>query len=141
MFETLQSTASGLAVFFAALATGAVWAVTMAAPNCSFDRLDYSRADGHVRQLLKDASTPISLMLLAATALALLGGAYGAATLAVLAAIGFFTNRWTLAPRKKGEGAPGLRQRKKSQRIVAISLSLMFGCVSAIAAVLAVFNI
>lgn len=141
MFDAIQTSAAGLAVLFAALATGAAWAVTMAAPNCSFDRLDYSRADGHVRQLLKDTSGPISALLLAATALGVLGGAYGAATLAGLAAIGFFTNRWTLAPRKKGEGAPGLRQRKKSQRIVAVSLSLMFGAVAGIAALLAVFGV
>ncbi len=141
MFETIQSTASAFAGVLAGAAAGLAWGVGVMAPNCSFDRLDYSRADGHVRQLLKDGSAMISALLLAAAALGVLGGAYGSAILSLLAAIGFFTNRWTLAPRKKTEGAPGLRQRKKSQRIVAVSLSLMFAAVAAIAAVLAVFNV
>ena len=142
MFETIQTIAGGLAVFFAALATGAAWAVTMAAPNCSFDRLDYSRADGHVRQLLRDASTPISGMLLAATAFAALAGSWGAAILSGLAAIGFFFNRWTLGAQKKGDKPPpGVRQRKKSQRVVAVGFSLMFAAVAAVAAILAVFGV
>ncbi|MEM1151497.1 MAG: hypothetical protein AAGI03_13205, partial [Pseudomonadota bacterium] len=92
MFETIQSTAGGFAVFASALATGAAWIACIAAPNCSFDRLDYSRADGHVRQLLKDASGQIAVILLAACALAAIAGAYGSATLSGLAAIGFLTN-------------------------------------------------
>lgn len=141
MFETIQTAAGGLAVLTAGVATGAAWIVTMAAPNCSFDRLDYSRADGHVRKLLIDTSAPIAVILIASCALAVLAGAYGSAVLSVLAAIGFFTNRWTLAPRKRGDAPPGVRQRKKSQRIVAVGFSLMFAAVAGIAAILAVFNI
>ncbi|MEM1152181.1 MAG: hypothetical protein AAGI03_16830, partial [Pseudomonadota bacterium] len=95
----------------------------------------------HVRQLLKDASGQIAVILLAACALAAIAGAYGSATLSGLAAIGFLTNSWTLAPRKRGPTPPGARQKKKSQRIVAVSLSLMFTAVSAIASVLAVFGV
>lgn len=141
MFDMIQSIAGGLTVLLASLATGAAWIVTMAAPNCSFDRLDYSRADGHVRQLMVDTSAPIAAVLLAAAAMGVLAGAYGSAVLSVLAAIGFFTNRWTLAPKKKGEAPPGVRQRKKSQRIVAVGFSLMFAAVALVAAVLAVFNV
>ncbi|MEL6211417.1 MAG: hypothetical protein AAFR44_14815 [Pseudomonadota bacterium] len=141
MFETIQSTAGGFAIAASALATGAAWIACIAAPNCSFDRLDYSRADGHVRQLLKDASGQIAVILLAACALAAIAGAYGSATLSGLAAAGFLTNSWTLAPRKRSESPPGVRQKKKSQRIVAVSLSLMFTAVSAIASILAVFSI
>lgn len=141
MFDSIQSVAGGLAVLAAAFATGAAWIITIAAPNCSFDRLDYSRADGHVRQLMRNTSGPIAVILLAACALAVLAGAYGSATLSGLAAIGFLSNNWTLAPRKKSEAPPGVRQRKKSQRIVAVSLSLMFSAVAGIAAILAVFNV
>lgn len=142
MFDSIQSVAGGFAVLAAAFATGAAWIATVAAPNCSFDRLDYSRADGHVRQLMRNTSGPIAVILLAACALAVLAGAYGSATLSGLAAAGFLTNNWTLAPKKKGESAPpGVRHRKKSQRIVAVSLSLMFSAVAGIAAILAVFKI
>jgi len=141
MFDTIQSVASGLAVLLCGVATGATWVATVTCSNCSFDRLDYSRADGHVRQLLKDASPQISALLLAAAAFGVLGGAYGSAILALIASGGLFANRWTLAPRRKGEGAPGVRQRKKTQRVVAVGLTLMFTAVTAIAGILAVFNV
>ncbi|MEM0986536.1 MAG: hypothetical protein AAGJ32_09835 [Pseudomonadota bacterium] len=141
MFETIYTVSAGLSAALAGLATGAAWIVTVAAPNCSFDRLDYSRADGHVRELLVASSPQIAGILLAAAAFAMLGQAYGAAILSVLAAIGFFSNTWTLARRKKKEAPPGVRQRKKTQRVVAVWFSLMFGIVAAIASVLAVFGI
>ena len=141
MFGSIQTLAAGFSALLAGGATGLAWGIGVMAPNCSFDRLDYSRADGHARQLLKDGSGLVSGLLLASAALAILGGAFGAGILAVLAAAGFFTNRWTLAPRKKTEGAPGLRQRKKSQRIVAVSLSLIFAGVSGLAGVLAVLGV
>jgi len=141
MFESIQNLAGGLTVLLTGIAAGAAWIATIVAPNCSFDRLDYSRADGHVRQLLLTASSQISGLLLAATATGILAGAYGSAILSLIACFGFFTNRWTLAPKKKTEAPPGVRQRKKSQRVVAVGFSLMFAAVAAISAVLAVFNI
>ncbi|MEO0981554.1 MAG: hypothetical protein AAFX03_02750 [Pseudomonadota bacterium] len=141
MLNALTSAAGDFAVLLIGLAVGAAWIVAIVAPNCSYDRLDASRADGHVRQLLVSASTPIAGLLLASTALALLGGAWGAGILAAIAAIGFFTNQWTLAPKKRGETPPGVRRRRKSQRVVAVSLTLLFGGVAAIAGVLAVLDI
>lgn len=141
MFESIQTLAGGLTVLLTGIAAGAAWIATIVAPNCSFDRLDYSRADGHVRQLLLTASSQIAGLLLAATATGVLAGAYGSAILSLIACFGFFTNRWTLAPKKKTEAPPGVRQRKKSQRVVAVGFSLMFAAVAAISAVLAVFNI
>lgn len=141
MFESIQTIAGGVAVLLIGVATGAAWIVTVAAPNCSFDRLDYSRADGHVRQLLRDASAPIAIVLIAGAAAAALAGAYGAAILSALAALGFFSNPWTLSSLKKGEKPVGVKQRKKSQRVVAVGFSLMFAVVSGIAAVLAVFGV
>ena len=59
--------------------------------------------------------------------------------LALVAAIGFFTNRWILKSFKSDTGkeeAPG-----KTQRILAVSLWLLFGLAAAAAAVLAVLGL
>ena len=141
MFEAIQDVANGFAAVLIGVATGAAWIATMVGPNCSYDRLDAGRASGHVRQLLVAASTPISGILLAATAFAVLAGSFGAAILSVIAAMGFFSNRWTLAPKKTGSTPPGVRTRRKSQRVVAVSLSLMFTMVAVVAAVLVIFGV
>jgi len=141
MIDALQNASTGLATVLLGIATGAAWITTIAAPNCSYDRLDAGRADGHVRQLLKDTSTPLMLLLIAAAALAFLGGALGAGVTALLAGFGFYSNRWTLAPAKKGSKPPGVRRKRKTERVVAVSLSLIFAVVTLIAAVMAVFEI
>ncbi|MEE9380243.1 MAG: hypothetical protein V3V03_02450 [Hyphomonadaceae bacterium] len=141
MFDAIQNVAGGFATVLLGIATGAAWIATIVGPNCSYDRLDASRADGHVRKLLVDASTPISGVLLAGGAFAVLGGSFGAAILSILAAFGFFSNRWTLASRKRGTTPPGVRRKRKSERVVAIGLSLMFTAVTAVAAMLAIFGI
>lgn len=124
-------------------AVGMAWVAAVMSPNCSYDRLDWSRADGHVRELLKRSSGPAAGLLLAAAAFAMLGGAVGAAVLAALSAVGLFANRWTLAPQKSREVAPGVRKRpsRKSQRVVAVSLTLIFAAVGAIGGLLAVFAV
>ncbi len=137
MLDQLQIFAAGIGAVLSGIAAGAAWIVTMAAPNCSFDRLDGSRADGHVRQLLRDTSTPIAGILLAAAAFSILGGAIAGGTVAALAAFGFFSNRFTLAPKKKGEA----RVSRKGQRVISVSFSLIFGIVALIAAILAVFGV
>ncbi|MEL6473432.1 MAG: hypothetical protein AAFQ21_05060 [Pseudomonadota bacterium] len=143
MFSSLQDIAAAASALLAGAAVGMAWVSAIASPNCSYDRLDYSRADGHVRELLKRTSTPTAGVLLGAAALALLGGAMGAATLCFLAAAGFFSNTWTLAPQKKREVAPGIKRRpsKKSQRVVAVSLTLLFTVAALIGGVLAVFKV
>ncbi len=141
MLSALQSVAGALAAVVAGIAAGGAWVASVAAPNCSFDRLDYSRADGHVRQLLRDIAPQLAALLLAAAALSVLAGAFGAAVLSGLSAVGFFTNRWTLAPRDRSRVPPGVRQRKKSQRVVAVGFSLMFTGVAMVAAVLAAFGV
>ena len=140
MLEGLQDSIRGGAILLMGLAVGAAWIMAIVAPNCSYDRLDAGRADGHVRQLLKSASDPIAFVLLAAGAMAILGGALGAGITSFLAAFGFFTNRWTLSS-LKGKAPAGVKRRRKSQRVVAVSLTLMFTLVAAIAAVLAVFEV
>ncbi len=139
MLEAVRDFGQGGAVLLMGLATGAAWIMTIIAPNVSYDRLDASRADGHVRQLLKSASDPIAVVLLVAGALAILGGALGAGVTSFIAALGFFTNRWTLS--KLDKAPSGAKRRRKTQRVVAVSLTLMFTLVAAIAAVLAVFGV
>jgi len=141
MLELIRNIGQNGAVFLIGISVGAAWITAIVAPNCSYDRLDASRADGHIRQLLKAASDPVAVLLLAGGALAVLGGAIGAGIIAAIAALGFFSNRWTLASFKKGETPPGARRRRKTQRVVAISLTLLFTLVSAIAGLMAIMGI
>lgn len=141
MFDMLQAYAGDIATLMFGLAAGGAWAAVIAAPNVSYDRLDASRADGHVRTLLLETCTPISGLLLAAAALSLLAGHMAAAIVAGVGAFGFFTNRWTLAAKKKGEAPPGVRQKKKTQRVVAVSFSLIFAVVALAGAVLSIIGI
>ncbi|MAP95127.1 MAG: hypothetical protein CMK07_09270 [Ponticaulis sp.] len=141
MFENLQDILTSFAALLCGFATGGAWIGVVVVPNESFDHMDYSRADRHVRDVLKSGSTAIAGTLLAASAFAVLGGSFGAAAIAALACFGFFTNRWTLSKRTEPSSPPGTRQRKKSQRIVAVALSLMFGLAAAAAGIMAVFGI
>ena len=140
MLETLSAFSGKIAVLLAGIAVGAAWIIAIAAPNCSYDRLDASRADGHVRKLIHDTSTAIAGILLAAMALSLLGQQLVSAILFALAAFGFFTNRWTLSPKKAGDAPKGVRTSNKSKRVVAVSLTLMFTACVAIGGVLAVLG-
>ncbi|WP_084396347.1 hypothetical protein [Henriciella aquimarina] len=141
MLDGLRDLAQALSIAFFGFSSGCAWIAAIVAPNTSYDRLDHGRADGHVRLLLTNASSHIAFVLLAAAALAVLGGAMGAGIVGALAAAGFFTNRWTLAPRKRGTTPPGMRQRKKTQRVVAVSLTLIFTLVAVIATGLAIARI
>ena len=141
MIEALREFGQGGATLLMGIATGAAWIMAIVAPNVSYDRLDASRADGHVREMLKNASNPIAIVLFAGAALAILGGAIGSGITASLAALGFLTNRWTLASFKRGETPPGARRKRKTQRVVAVSLTLIFTLVSAIAALMALFGL
>jgi O-antigen ligase len=141
LFENLQGILTNLAALFCGFAAGGAWIGVVVVPNASFDHMDYTRADRHVREVLKTGSTVIAGALLLAAALSVLGGAIGAGAVATLAAFGFFTNRWTLAKRAAPSAPPGTRQRKKSQRIVAVALSLIFGLASATAGIMASFGV
>ena len=141
MLEAIREFGQGGATVLLGLATGAGWVAAIIAPNCFYDGLDAGRADRQVRNLLKSVSAPTVFLLLAAGALAILGGAIGAGGCACIAAFGFFTNSWTLRGFKKGETPPGAKRRRKSQRGVAVGLTLMFTLVAGIGAVLAVFQV
>lgn len=139
MLEAIREFGQNGAVLLAGLSVGAVWIAAVVAPNTSYDHLTDKNAETHVRELLKSASDPIAVMMLVAGALSILSGAMVAGVLALIAAIGFFSNRWTLASAKSAAGkeeAPG-----KTQRILAVSLTLLFALVAATAAGLAVLGI
>ncbi len=141
MLETIRNFGQDGATLLLGLAVGAAWIVTIVAPNTSYDSLDATRADKHVRGLLKSASDPIAVILLVAGGLAILGGALVSGAAAFLAAFGFFTNRWTLANFKRGETPPDANEKRKAQRAIAVSLTLVFALVATVAAVLAVLGI
>ncbi len=142
MLDGLKELSQALSIALFAFSTGCAWIAAIVAPNTSYDRLDHSRADGHVRLLLINSSNHVAFALLAGAALAFLAGAYSAGIVGAMAAAGFFTNRWTLAPRTKAEKAPpGRRARNKTKRVVAVSLTLIFTLVAVIATGLAVAGI
>lgn len=121
-------------------ATGAGWVVAVIAPNCCYDGLDAGRADTQVRNLPTAVSAPAVFLLLAAGALAILGGAIGAGICAFVATFGFFSNSWTLHGFKRGETPPDAKRCRKSQRVVAVAFTLLFILVAAIGAGLAMFG-
>lgn len=141
MLDLLREFGQGGAAVLLGIATGAGYVAAVIAPNCFFDGLDAGRADRQVRNLLKSVSTPNVFLLLAAGAFAVLGGAYGAAICAFLGALGFFANGWTLRGYKRGEVPQGVKRRRKTQRVVAVSLTLMFTLLTGIGAGLAAFGI
>ena len=141
MFETVRAFSGSMSVLLIGVAVGGAWVCTMVGPNVFYDKLDGSRANTQVKALLKSGSTPIAGLLLAAAAFAVLSGAIGAGVLSLLSAIGFFINRWTLAPHKRGSTPPGASRRRKSQRLVAVGFSLMFLLVAIVAGVLAILGI
>lgn len=141
MLETIRSFAGSMSVLLIGIAVGGAWICTILGPNVFYDKLDGSRANTQVQALLLSGSTPIAGLLLAASALAILGGAIGAGVLSLLSAVGFFFNRWTLAPHKRGKAPAGASRRRKSSRLVAVGFSLMFLLVASVAGVLAILGI
>jgi hypothetical protein len=140
MIQDISRLATHLGLIFSALAIGASWVAAIASPNCSFDKLDGTRADRHVRELLHATSTPIAGMMLASGACFLLATSWAAGATALLAAFGFYSNRWMLAP-KTGKAPRGSKTSHKDQRAVSVSLSLMFMLVAVVAGVLGIIGI
>ncbi|MCR9269960.1 MAG: hypothetical protein NXH72_08245 [Hyphomonadaceae bacterium] len=141
MLETIRNFGQDGAVLLMGIAVGAAWIVAIVAPNTSYDHLNDDEAEDHVRELLKSASDPIAVLLLVAAGLAILGSALIAGISALIAAFGFFTNRWTLAGIKAKDGKTDHQKPGKTQRILAVSLTLIFSLVAAAGAGLAVFGL
>lgn len=140
MFEQIQSYANALGVALSAMTVGASWVASIASPNCSYDKLDGSRADGHVRELIYQTATPIAGMSLGAGMLYLLGQSWVAAATVMLAAFGFYATRMMLAP-KHGSNPKGVKTSRKSQRAYSVTLSLVFTAVAIIGLILGVIGV
>jgi hypothetical protein len=134
--RVLLAAAAGLAG--GAAASG--WTVAVIVANTAFDGLDHGRADRMLRKtLVATAGFQAALLGIAAGA-AIIGGARAAGIVAIVAALGFLSNVWTLAPRR--DKAPeGLRKKNSTMRVVAVALTLTVTLVAIAAAVLAVLAI
>ncbi|MEL7042709.1 MAG: hypothetical protein AAGL90_14380 [Pseudomonadota bacterium] len=141
MLEPIREFGQDGAVLLIGIALGAAWVSTIAASNISYDQLDTADADRHVRELLKATSDPIAVILLLSGALAILGGALVAGLTALLSAFGFFTNRRTLAEPDRADVSDRAAAPKKTQRAFAVSLTLVFTAVAAIAAAMLLFGV
>jgi hypothetical protein len=89
--------------------------------------------------IVATAGFQAALMGMAAGA-ALLSGATAAGIVAIVTALGFFSNVWTLAPRR--DKAPeGLRKKNSTMRVVAVSLTLIMTLAALVAGVMAVLGV
>lgn len=116
------------------------WTGGVIVANQNFDGLDHGRADRMLRRVISASAGFQAALLGIATGAALLGGARAAAIVAAVAALGFLSNVWTLAPRKEKAG-PGARKRTSTQRVVAVALTLLMTFVALTAGVLAAFGV
>lgn len=129
---------------FAAMTAGAAaasgWTAAVIVANTAFDGLDHGRADRHLRKVLVATASFQAILMAAAAGCAILSGALAAFVAAVISALGFLSNMWTLAPRK--DKAPdGLHKRNSTMRILAVSLTLIITLLAATSGVLASLGI
>ncbi|MEM7329318.1 MAG: hypothetical protein AAF437_11300 [Pseudomonadota bacterium] len=141
MLDAIRNFGQNGAILLLSLSVGAAWIIAIVAPNTSYDHLKDQDADEHVRALIKAASDPIAVMLLVAGGLAILGGLLVSGIAALIAAFGFFTNRWTLARGSTKSKDPGEQNVGKTRRVLAVSSTLVFSLVAAAAAGMAVFGV
>src|SRR4029077_20749901 len=89
-----------LAAFAAGGAAASGWTASVIVANTAFDGLDHGRADRMLRKVLVATAGFQTMLLVGAAACALVVEAFAAGIVAAIAALGFFSNVWTLAPRK-----------------------------------------
>jgi Na+/proline symporter len=140
VLEAIRNFGQSGAILLLGLAIGAAWIVAIVSPNTSYDHLKGKNADQHVRELLKSASDPIAVLLLVACALSILGGAMASGIASLIAAIGFFTNRWTLASSPSRKSSESEQTVGKTRRILAVSLTMVFSLLAIAAAIFAVLG-
>ena len=124
-----------IVIYMYGLGAGGAWIAAIASPNTSYDKLDPARADTHIRALLRTASAQIAVVLLLAAGLAALIAYYMSALFAVIAAVGFVSNRLVLS-RRSTEGR--VRDRRQARRVIAVGLTLVFMLAILIAMIFAV---
>lgn len=129
-----------LAALCAGGAAASGWTAAVIVANSAFDGLDHGRADRMLRKVLSATAGFQAALLGIATGAALLSNARAAAIVAGVAALGFLSNVWTLAPRR--DKAPeGLKKKNSTQRIVAVALTLLMTMVALAAGIMAAFGI
>lgn len=129
-----------LAAMLCGAAAASGWTASVIVANTAFDGLDHGRADRMLRKVIvATAGFQAALMGMAGGA-ALLSGATAAGIVSFVTALGFFSNVWTLAPRR--DKAPeGLRKKNSTMRVVAVSLTLIMTLAALIAGVMAVLGV
>jgi hypothetical protein len=116
------------------------WTGAVIVANSAFDGLDHGRADRMLRKVLAATAGFQAALLGVATGAALLSNSRAAAIVAGVAALGFLSNVWTLAPRR--DRAPdGLKKKNSTQRVVAVALTLVMTLTALAAGVMAAFGI
>jgi hypothetical protein len=132
----LQATAA----MFAGGAAASGWTAAVIVANTAFDGLDHGRADRMLRKVIAATAGFQAALLGIAAGCALLSGATAAGIVSVVAALGFLSNVWTLAPRR--DKAPdGLRKKNSTMRVVAVALTLTVTFVSLAAGIMAIMGI
>ncbi len=138
--ENLADIMRGLAAAMSGAAAASGWTVAVIVANVAFDGLDYNRADRQLRRTLLVASNFQAILLGIGAVFALLSGSLASFVTALVTALGFLSNVWTLAPRK-GPRVTGMRENRKGKRIVAVALTIILSLMAALAAVLAAFGL
>lgn len=136
----LISILHAVAAMCAGGAAASGWTGAVIVANSAFDGLDHGRADRMLRKVLAATAGFQAALLGIATGAALLSNARASAIVAGVAALGFLSNVWTLAPRR--DRAPeGLRKKNSTQRVVAVALTLVMTITALTAAIMAAFGV
>jgi hypothetical protein len=136
----MASILHAVAAMFAGAAAASGWTAAVIVANTAFDGLDHGRADRMLRKVIAATAGFQAALLGIAAGAALLSGARASGIVAAVAALGFLSNIWTLAPRR--DKAPeGLRKKNSTMRMVAVALTLIVTLVAVAAAVMAVLGI
>jgi hypothetical protein len=129
-----------LAALLAGGAAASGWTAAVIVANTAFDGLDHGRADRMLRKVISATAGFQAGMLGVAAVAALLSGALAAGVVALISALGFLSNVWTLAPRR--DKAPeGLRKKNSTSRMVAVALTLIMTMAALAAGVMAAIGI
>jgi hypothetical protein len=129
-----------VAAMLAGGAAASGWTAAVIVANTAFDGLDHGRADRMLRRVISATAGFQAALLGIATGVALLSGATAAGIVCAVAALGFLSNVWTLAPRR--DKAPeGLRKKNSTMRVVAVALTLIVTLASVAAGVMAALGI
>jgi hypothetical protein len=130
----------GLAALMAGGAAASGWTAAVIVANTAFDGLDHGRADRTLRKVIAATAGFQAALLGIAAGAALLSGARAAGIVAIVAALGFLSNVWTLAPRRD-KTPPGVRKKSSTTRVVAVALTLILTMVALAVGVMAIMGI